>query len=121
MFWGASLRERRLVKRLRRGVRHGHPVIVNRQLCVANAFEQVLEERAPRLHGRIRGFYDRYGFPIARCIRSPYAADAIYLLMKPLEWLFLAVLYLVDVKPENRIAVQYLPKRTFEGEEKGSL
>ena len=112
---------RRLVKPLRRGVRHGHTVIVNRQLCIANAFEQVLEERAPRLHGRIRGFYDRYGFPIARCIRSPYAADAIYLLMKPLEWLFLAVLYLVDVKPENRIAVQYLPKRTFEGEEKGSL
>ncbi|MFQ6805412.1 MAG: DUF6688 family protein [Lachnospiraceae bacterium] len=112
---------RRLVKPLRRGVRHGHTVIVNRQLCIANAFEQVLEERAPRLHGRIRGFYDRYGFPIARCIRSPYAADAIYLLMKPLEWLFLAALYLVDVKPENRIAVQYLPKRTFEGEEKGSL
>ena len=30
--------------------------------------------------------------------------------MKPLEWFFLAVLYAVDVKPENRIAVQYLPK-----------
>ena len=28
-------------------------------------------------------------------------------MMKPLEWLFLAVLYLVDEKPENRIAVQY--------------
>ena len=31
----------------------------------------------------------------------------LYYMMKPLEWLFLAVLYLVDEKPENRIAVQY--------------
>ncbi|WP_343073709.1 DUF6688 family protein [Clostridium sp. YIM B02555] len=30
--------------------------------------------------------------------------------MKPLEWLFLIVLYFCDVNPENRIAVQYLPK-----------
>lgn len=27
--------------------------------------------------------------------------------MKPLEWLFLIVLYSVDTKPENRIAIQY--------------
>ena len=100
----------RIVKPLRMGVRHGHRVIVNRQLCIANAFEQLLEEHTPRFHRRIRSFYDRYGFPVARLIRSPFAADAVYLLMKPLEWLFLIILYLVDVKPENRIAVQYLPK-----------
>ena len=35
--------------------------------------------------------------------------DIIYYLMKPLEWLFLLVLYLVDRKPENRIALQYIP------------
>ena len=103
---------RRLVKPLRKGIRHGHTVIVNRQLCIANAFEQVLEERMPRFHRCIRSFYDRYGFPLARCIRSPYAADVVYLLMKPLEWGFLLVLYAVDVKPENRIAVQYLPAET---------
>lgn len=101
---------RRLVKPLRLGVRHGHQVIVNRQLCVANAFEQVLQEQTPRLHRAMRGFYDKYGFPVARLIRSPYAADVIYLLMKPLEWLFLAVLYLTDVRPEDRIAVQYTGK-----------
>ena len=28
--------------------------------------------------------------------------------MKPLEWIFLIVLYLFDVKPENRIATQYI-------------
>lgn len=100
-----------VVKPLRLGVRHGHEVIVNRQLCVANAFEQLLEERLPGAHRHVRHFYDTYGFPIARKIRSPFAADAVYILMKPLEWLFLAVLYFCDVNPENRIAVQYLPKR----------
>lgn len=96
-----------VVKPIRSGIRHGHQVTVNRQLCIANAFEQVLEERAAWLHGPVRRFYDRYGFPVARLIRSEYAADIVYYVMKPLEWLFLAVLYLVDEKPENRIAVQY--------------
>lgn len=99
----------KIVKPLRMGVRHGHRVVVNRQLCIANAFEQVLEERMPRFHRAVRNFYDRYGFPLAKLIRSKYAADLVYLLMKPLEWLFLAVLYLTDARPENRIAVQYLP------------
>ena len=101
-----------MVKPIRMGVRHGHSVIVNRQLCVANAFEQILEERMPNLHRNVRNFYDRYGFPVAKMIRSPYIADVIYIMMKPLEWIFLAVIYMMDVKPENRIAVQYLPKRT---------
>lgn len=98
---------RRVVKPLRLGIRHDHAVIVNRQLCVANAFEQILEEKMPRLHQKIRHFYDTYGFPIARKIRSPYTADLVYLLMKPLEWIFLIVIYFCDVKPENRIALQY--------------
>lgn len=105
---------RRIVKPLRSGLRHGHPVLVNRQLCIANAFEQVLQERTPKFHHAVRSFYDSFGYPIAKRIRSPYTADIIYFVMKPLEWLFLLVLYSVDVKPENRIAVQYphapLPK-----------
>lgn len=98
---------RRVVKPLRMGIRHGHPVVVNRQLCVANAFEQVLEEKTPRLHRAVRGFYDKYGFPVAKLIRSRYVADAVYFLMKALEWGFLLALYLTDVNPENRIAIQY--------------
>ena len=98
---------RKLVKPLRAGIRHGHPVIVNRQLCVANAFEQILEEHIPLFHRHLRHFYDTYGFPLARMIRSPYTADLIYLIMKPLELLFLLVLYSCDINPENRIAVQY--------------
>ncbi len=96
-----------VVKPLRKGLRHGHEVIVNRQLCIANAFEQVLEEKTPRFHKRVRHFYDTYGFPIAKLIRTKWMADIVYFLMKPLEYFFLFVLYLVDVNPENRIAVQY--------------
>lgn len=100
-----------IVKPIRLGQRHGHPVIVNRQLCVANAFEQILEEKTPGLHRHVRHFYDTYGFPLAKLIHSPYLADGIYFLMKPLEWLFLIVLYLTDVNPENRIAMQYMPPK----------
>ena len=100
---------RKVVKPLRMGSRHGHPVIVNRQLCVANAFEQILEEKLPKTHRAVRKFYDTYGFPVAKLIHSPFAADVVYVLMKPLEWLFLLVLYFTDAKPENRIAIQYLP------------
>ena len=96
-----------LVKPLRMGKRHGHWVLVNRQLAVANAFEELIQERTPRLHRVIRGAYDRYGYPIAKHIRSPWAADVVWLIMKPAEWFFLGVLYLCDRKPENRIAVQY--------------
>lgn len=101
---------KKIVKPLRLGVRHGHEVIVNRQLCVANAFEQILEERTPRLHRAIRKFYDTYGFPVARLIKSRYIADMIYYLMKPLEWIFLSVLYLTEAHPEDRIALQYTGK-----------
>lgn len=100
----------KIVKPLRMGVRHGHRVIVNRQLCIANAFEQILEERTPHFHRILRNFYDKHGYPIAKHIHSPYVADGIYFLMKPLEWFFLVILYCCDCKPENRIALQYFPK-----------
>ena len=57
------------------GVRHGHPVVVNRQLCIANAFEQVLEEKTPRFHRFLRRNYDRYGYPFAKHIKKKWAMD----------------------------------------------
>lgn len=101
---------KKIVKPVRKGIRHGHEVIVNRQLCIANAFEQILEEKTPRFHKLVRGIYDRYGFPVARLIKSKWIADIIYILMKPLEWIFLMVIYMSDVHPENRIAIQYMGK-----------
>ena len=101
---------KKIVKPVRKGIRHGHEVIVNRQLCIANAFEQILEEKTPRFHKLVRGIYDRYGFPVARLIKSKWIADIIYILMKPLEWIFLMVIYTIDVHPENRIVTQYMGK-----------
>lgn len=100
---------KRVVRPMRNGERHGHRIVVNRQLLIANAFEQLLEERLPRAHRRLRRFYDTYGYPLSRLIRTKRAADIVWLLMKPLEWIFLFTLYLFDVSPENRIAVQYMP------------
>ena len=97
----------KIVQPQRLGTRGGRTIIVNRQLCIANAFEQVLEERVPRIHKSIRGFYDAYGYPISRHINSAWSADVVYILMKPLEWIFLIILYLTDVNPESRIAKQY--------------
>ena len=106
-----SLRgHKKLVKPIRFGLRRGEKIVVNRQLCVANAFEQLLEEKTPGFHRVVRKFYDTYGYPISRHINSAWSADVVYLIMKPLEWVFVVVLYLFDEKPENRICKQYLPK-----------
>ena len=48
------------------------------------------------------------GSPLARHIKAPLAADMVYVLMKPLEWMFLSVIYLCDARPENRISLQYI-------------
>ncbi len=81
------------------GVRQGHPVVVNRQLC-ANAFEQVLEERRHvSIASCVAIMTAMVVFTLAYQEEMGYGL--IYYLMKPLEWLFLLVLYLVDRKPEN--------------------
>ena len=92
---------------LRLGYRRGAVIVVNRQLAVANAFEELLQERLPRLHRQVRHFYDTHGYPLSQKITTPFRADLVYLLMKPLEWLFAAALYLFDLAPECRIARQY--------------
>lgn len=105
-----SLRGHRcVVKPLRYGIRSNQKIVVNRQLCIANAFEQLIQELTPKIHRFIRYIYDKYGYPLSKHIVSPVSADIVYIFMKPLEWLFLIVLYLLDNKPEDRIATQYLP------------
>ncbi|WP_255259994.1 DUF6688 domain-containing protein [Bacillus sp. AFS023182] len=98
---------KKIVKPLRAGIRHGERITVNRQLLIANAFENVIEECAPKCHKVIRNFYDNYGYPISKHINTKWSADLIYIIMKPLEWFFLLVLYTVDENPENRIHIQY--------------
>lgn len=104
----AACGDEKVVKPLRAGKRRGELIVVNRQLLVANAFEDLLAEKAPRLHRIIRKTYDRIGLPISKYITTKRRSNAVYYLMKPLEWLFLVVLYTFDRKPENRICSQYL-------------
>lgn len=106
---------RKFVKPVRAGVRGGKRITVNRQLLIANAFENILEQYTPTCHKLIRGIYDKYGYPLSRHINTKLSADIMYLIMKPLEWVFLFVLYTIDKKPENRIHVQYSELRVSDG------
>lgn len=100
-----------IVKPERLGVRGGALIMCNRQLLVSNAFEELLEEKMPRLHRFIRGQYNKVGNMIHKhygIFNRKGVADFVYLVMKPAEWIFLIVLYLSDRNPENRIARQYI-------------
>ncbi|MCC6281133.1 MAG: hypothetical protein IT262_11060 [Saprospiraceae bacterium] len=97
----------KVVKPLRLGKRNNGVILVNRQLQVANAFEQVMQEISPRLHRFIRTNYDVYGLNLSKRILTERLSDAVYIAMKPLEWIFLIVLYCYYVHPEEVIAKQY--------------
>ncbi|MDJ1480053.1 hypothetical protein QNI16_06115 [Cytophagaceae bacterium YF14B1] len=100
-----------LVKPQRLGIRQNAPILCNRQLLVANAFEELIQEKMPATHRRIRRGYNKVGDVVHKyydIFNNRHVADTIYILMKPLEWFFVAVLYTFDLKPENRIAQQYL-------------
>lgn len=100
-----------VVKPIRYGTRHGNKIICNRQLLVSNAFEELIQEKTPRLHKFIRGQYNKVGNAIHKhyhIFNIKWVSDVVYILMKPLELTFLLTLYLFDKKPENRIAAQYL-------------
>ena len=98
---------KKVVKPVRYGKRRGDTIVVNRQLLASNAFEDIIMERTPKFHKAIRGFYDKHGYPISRHITTQTRADIVYIIMKPLAWLFILFLYSFDSHPENRIAVQY--------------
>jgi Family of unknown function (DUF6688) len=53
--------------------------------------------------GRLaRQIYDRVGLPVSRYLRTRWAADLAYLIMKPLEWLFyLALLMRIAMTPKH--------------------
>lgn len=101
---------KRVVKPLRLGTRRGATIVVNRQLCIANAFEELIQVKFPKFHRVVRHIYDTYGYPVSNLITNPLRADVIYIIMKPLEWIFLFFLYLLDLRPEQRIKNQYILK-----------
>ena len=109
----AAKGHKNLVRPIRLGHRAGNIIVCNRQLLISNAFEEILQQKLPYLHKPIRRFYNRIGTLIHRyygIFNRPWISDSIYILMKPLEWGFLIVLYCCDKNPENRIARQYIGK-----------
>jgi hypothetical protein len=96
-----------IVKPVKIGQRHGNPIIVNRQLQIANAFEELIQDMSPGFHRFIRRNYDKYGYNLSLKINTERASNITYLLMRPLEWFFLMVLYLFCVQPESKIKKQY--------------
>ncbi len=107
----AAKGHKRIVKPIRLGERGGNRIMCNRQLLIANAFEELIEDNFPKLHKYIRRNYNKVGNVIHRyylVFNIKIIADMVYIMMKPLEWFFLLVLYTFDRNPENRIAKQYL-------------
>jgi len=96
-----------IVRPLFVGQRHGRPIIVNRQLQVANAFEEMIQDYFPRLHKVIRHLYDRYGLELSRHIHTTSRSNLTYLAMKVPEYFFLFSLYLLCRSPEEKIKKQY--------------
>jgi hypothetical protein len=95
------------VKPQKIGSRRGHSIIVNRQLSIANAFENIIETKFPKTHRFIRRNYDKYGYPLSKRITSRSSADLTYFAMKPIEWFFLVFIYFFSLKPEELIKKQY--------------
>jgi hypothetical protein len=70
----------------------GRCFAVNDQLCRLKCFELILAHCLPRAHRVCRWAYDRVGPPAAALLVHPLLADAAYLLLKPAEWVSLALL-----------------------------
>lgn len=97
----------KIVKPVRLGKRHGNEIIVNRQLQIANAFEEMIQGFSPKMHHLIRTNYDNYGYNLSKKINSEIGANITYIVMKPLEWFFLICLYSFCNTPEKKINKQY--------------
>ncbi len=107
----AAKGNRKFVKAHRYGQRHGQLIICNRQLLVSNAFEELIVQKFPKLHKIIRSNYNKIGNLIHQyyfVFNKKWVSNTVYIIMKPIEWTFVIVLYIADKNPENRIATQYI-------------
>jgi hypothetical protein len=67
--------------------RAGRSLMANRQLLTLWQFEALWRDRFPRSHSCFRRAYNRFGPSLARRITSPWAADLVYLALKPAQFL----------------------------------
>ena len=59
---------------------------VTRQLQYVRFSELVLQQLFPKFHAYLRKVYNFVGPKLARRVHSPFIADLVYLLFKPIEW-----------------------------------
>jgi len=78
---------RKFVGPFREIERGGERRQVNQQLITLWEFENLWREKSPRSHREFRRFYNRVGPRVAAHIRSPWAADATFIALKPVELL----------------------------------
>ena len=81
----ATRGHRRLVGPLFEIERHGHTRQVNQQLLTFWQFESAWQRCSPSTHAHFRAIYNFLGPRVAARIRTRWAADAVYLLLKPIE------------------------------------
>ncbi|WP_312323499.1 DUF6688 family protein [Soonwooa sp.] len=67
----------------------------------------MLQDFSPKIHGIVRRNYDKYGYNLSKNINSELGSNLTYILMKPLELIFLISLYLLETKPEQKISNKY--------------
>jgi hypothetical protein len=71
---------------------------INQQLIRLKRFETCLMEHTPRFHRLLRAVYNTVGPMVARAVVSKSIADAIYLLLKPLELFVCLLLFMSSMK-----------------------
>jgi len=97
-----------LVRPRRLGHRRGRPILVNRQLAVANAFEDLLHERWPWFGRLARRVYDFLARDLSQWLTHRWLANVLFVAMIPAQWGFELVLLLLDPgDPEQRIDRMY--------------
>ncbi len=94
---------KRIVKPLCLGTRRGETIVVNRQLCIANAFEETIQEKFPLFHKKIRHTYDTYGYPLSRLITNAYRADVLYFIKykKTNGEIWSAMIRIIGIRPKK--------------------
>jgi len=97
-----------LVKSFTIGKRNGNLIVINRQSQIANAFEEMISEISPSVHRMLRLTYDTHRYSLSNKINSEPLSNLTYILMKPIEWIFLISVYLICNKPEEVIKKQYM-------------
>lgn len=82
----AAQGHRGFVKSSEAELSNGRVINVNDQLKRLKGGELVLKASLPKLHRTIRLIYNAVGPVLAKCLKNPFAADIVYVLLKPFEW-----------------------------------